>query len=296
MRWLVPYLLLLTASVAVVPCARAETVPLRTSDDPVGDAVDTTTGAVDDLSKPVSTGDVGTAVGGAVSTLQQTATDTGGTPSGGSRTSSRDRAGSTASPGKEFRSRFDRLPLRLERLLERIELGRNVRANIARLQEALASLSASERARVIRLLNAEIRRLRANGLSPTERRRVARLLRAREEIVAPAAPTSSPEAVDARTTTRTTAPPLAGGVLGAAAAGYDASPGKAAPPTGGGSSQPSGIVEGGGFPLTIVLALGAVLLVILGGLAVREEWRACAEPLAAGSLWLAVRVCGPTGL
>ena len=302
MKWLVPHLLLLMACMAVVPCAGAQIVSPQTSDDLVVDAVDTTTEAVADRTQSVPVGGLTTPLADAVSTTQQTATgavdggaavaDTSGSStsssgstsgtSGGSTSSSRHRSGGRASPGKEFRSRFDRLPPRLERLLERIELGRNLRANLRRLQEALASLSASERARVIRLLNAEIRHLRANGVSPAERRRIARLLRAREHITALGtptatplgAPTATPATVDAGTPIPTTRPKLAGGVLGASVSGRDTPSGQTAPSTIAGSSEPSGIPEAGGFPLKIVLALGAVLLVVLGGLAVKEEWLA----------------------
>jgi hypothetical protein len=294
MKWLVSYLLLVTAFVLVVPSAGAQIVPTQTADDLVGDTVDTTTDVLGDVSQSVSGGDLGTSLDTTVSTTQQVATDalgsgttsagtvdpsmsssgsTDGT-SGGSRSSSRERAAGSASPGKEFRSRFDRLPPRLERLLERIELGRNVRANLRRLQQALASLSTRERARVLRLLNAEIRRLRADGVSATERKRIGRLIRAREQITELGPPAPTPAVVDTSTRVRTTGPSPAGGVLDALEAGRDASPGKAAASSGVGSSEPSGIREPGGFPIRIVLVLGAVLLAILGGLAIREEWPA----------------------
>ena len=264
----------------VVPCAGAQIVPLQTSDNLVGDTVETTAGTVGDVTQSLPVRDLSTGLGGTVSTTEQTATDvlnsvtSGASTSGGSGSSSRDRADGTASPGKEFRSRFDRLPPRLERLLERIELGRNVRADLRRLQQALASLSAREQARVLRLLNAEISRLRADGVSAKERKRIERLIRAREAIAELGAPASTPAVADTSTRTRAAGSPPAGGVLGVSAAGRDASPGKAVPPTEAGSSGSAKTLDAGGFPLRILLAVGAVLLVILGGLALREEWPA----------------------
>ena len=73
------------------------------------------------------------------------------------------------------RTRFDRLPRRLEALLERIELGRNVRANLRRLEDALASASPQLRSRVLRLIRAEIDRLQRGGTTPRERRAIERL-------------------------------------------------------------------------------------------------------------------------
>jgi hypothetical protein len=294
MKWLVSQLCFLTAFLLVVPCAGAQDGLLQTSNDLIVDTVDTTTNAVGDLSQSVSLGDATDGLGGAVSTTEQTAAavldsgksstgssapatsgsaSTEGTISDGSGGSSRESAASSPSPGKEFRSRFDRLPPRLERLLERIELGRNVRANLRRLQEALASLSAQDRARVLRLLNAEIRQLRANGVSATERKRIERLIRVRGALTGLRAPTSA--AADASTRTPTTGPSLADEALGASAAGGDVPPGKRAGAPGDGtrgSSSPMGLRAAGGFPFKIFLALGAVLLLILGGLAAKEEW------------------------
>jgi hypothetical protein len=71
-------------------------------------------------------------------------------------------------------TRFDRLPRRYESLLERIESGRHVRANLARLGALLAS-SPQLRARVIRFIRLEIRRLERGGLTRRERAAVQRL-------------------------------------------------------------------------------------------------------------------------
>jgi hypothetical protein len=72
-------------------------------------------------------------------------------------------------------TRFDRLPRRYERLLERIESGRHVRANLARLRALLASASPQLRARVMRFIRLEIRRLERGGLTRRERAAVHRL-------------------------------------------------------------------------------------------------------------------------
>jgi hypothetical protein len=79
-----------------------------------------------------------------------------------------------SNPGSP-KTRFDRLPRRYETLLERIESGRNVRANVARLRALLASASPQLRARVMRLIRLEIRRLERGGLTRQERAAVQRL-------------------------------------------------------------------------------------------------------------------------
>jgi hypothetical protein len=299
MKWLVS-LLLLTAFAFVVPCAGAQTVPLQTSDDLVGDAVETTGDALADLSEPVSLGDSTAGLVETASATQEAAADALGsiTASAGTSTplsdstaaqgeadgtasqgeadgtASQGKADGTASPGKAFRTKFDRLPPRLERLLERIELGRNVRANLRRLEQALASLSVRERARLLRLLNAEIRRLRADGVSTAERRRIARLVRARATITAQPAPTPTSAVADASTGTPATAPaPGAGGPSAVGTLGASVSAGEAPPRDGAvGPSAPSGIPGEGAFSLTeVLLALGAVAFVIVTALAIKEE-------------------------
>lgn len=85
-------------------------------------------------------------------------------------------------PGR-LASHFDRLPRRYEMLLERLELGRGVRAAWARLEGLLASASPELRARVARLVRQELRRLEKGGLTRLERRaamRLRRLLRSLE--------------------------------------------------------------------------------------------------------------------
>jgi len=81
----------------------------------------------------------------------------------------------TASNPRSPHTRFDRLPRRYENLLEQIESGRHVRANIARLRALLASASPQLRARVMRLIRLEIRRLERGGLTRRERAAERRL-------------------------------------------------------------------------------------------------------------------------
>ena len=75
------------------------------------------------------------------------------------------------------------MPRRAEVLLERIELGRNVRANLRRL-EALLRRSPDLRTEVARALRAEMARLRKGGLTHVERRQLRRLVRL-QQVLAP---------------------------------------------------------------------------------------------------------------
>jgi hypothetical protein len=146
-------------------------------------------GAVSDVGGAVS-GVSGTLSGGGTTSSGGTSSGSTSTSSGGSSASG---SGSTAqqrraTPGRRYRSAFDRLPLRVETLLERIELGRNVRANLRRLERLLANASPALRARVLRLIRAEMRRLRAHGVTPAERRRLARLRLVHERLTADMSP------------------------------------------------------------------------------------------------------------
>jgi hypothetical protein len=91
-----------------------------------------------------------------------------------------------ARPGRAYQSRFDRLPRRVELLLERIELGRHIQANLRRLQALLAD-SPWLRARVLRALKAEIARLRAHGVTAADRRKIRRLVLVQKTLDSPAA-------------------------------------------------------------------------------------------------------------
>ncbi len=124
--------------------------PMGTATSPVNDEVGTVMtnigNAVGTVTSTVS-GTAGSIVGGANTasqTPQGTASPTVGSSSGGSGGTSpsngRNSAGSHGNrkaPGRSYRTRFDRLPRRAEILIERIELGRNMRANLGRLEALL---------------------------------------------------------------------------------------------------------------------------------------------------------------
>jgi hypothetical protein len=97
--------------------------------------------------------------------------------SGDSGAREKSRSGETRRSSKDAsaRTRFDRLPRRYEVLLERIESGHRVRANIARLRSLLATATPRMRARILRLIRSEIRRLEHNGLTRRERLAARRL-------------------------------------------------------------------------------------------------------------------------
>jgi hypothetical protein len=255
MKWFVSLLLLAFAS--LVPCAGAQVGTLTTPEDPLTIPDD----ALGDLSRPGSVGDSTDVLG-----------DTGGEAVESGTASAR------TSPGKAFRTTFDRLPSRLEKLLERIELGRNVRANLKRLEEMLGSVSVRERARLLRLLNGEVRRLRAGGVSPAERRRIHRIIRTRAALTAPrvSAPPSDVAEGTAGTSGAAVAPgtgPRVGeGVLRAYVAAGTAPPSAGGTPPSRGAGEPPSDGDEGAFALSrLLLALAAVLLVIVAGLAIREE-------------------------
>jgi hypothetical protein len=155
-----------------------------------------------------ATSTVGDTVGTAQETVSETVSETATTPSSGSGSTSTSSGGTSSSEGSSSaagsrsssrgraadsgpRTRFDRLPPRLERLLERIELGRNVRANLRRLEQALASASPELRRRVLRLIRAEIRRLERGDVTPRERRRIERLRLVLETLTSPSPSPSS---------------------------------------------------------------------------------------------------------
>jgi hypothetical protein len=186
-------------------------------DDPVGtvtstadDAVGTVTSTVDDAVGTVTSTASDTTnsiVGGvyAPQTQEGTASSSPASNSGGSAGTSTSNRGSAAgsnrrsaagshgdrmAPGRSYHTRFDRLPRRAEILIERIELGRNVRANLRRL-EVLLTRSPALRAGVARALRSELDRLRKGGLTHAERRQVRRLVRV-QRALAPSASGSSP--------------------------------------------------------------------------------------------------------
>jgi hypothetical protein len=134
------------------------------------DAVSGATGAVSGVIDAVSGS-------GALSGYGTTNATSSGADGGSGSVSSGDASSGSATDSNRGspHTRFDRLPRRYESLLERIESGRNVRANIARLRALLASASPQLRARVMRFIRLEIRRLERGGLTRRERAAVQRL-------------------------------------------------------------------------------------------------------------------------
>jgi hypothetical protein len=84
-----------------------------------------------------------------------------------------------------IRTMFDRLPRRIEILLERIEMGQKLRTSSRRLERALAAASPRLRARVLRLVRSELRRLERGGITGVERGRVKRLRRVANALAQP---------------------------------------------------------------------------------------------------------------
>jgi hypothetical protein len=247
---------LLLAFASLVPSAGAQSVTLTTPDT----TLTTPDDALGGLSQPGSVGDATDDLGDAAGDAVKSAT-----------------ASPRTASGKAFRTRFDRLPARLERLLERIELGRNVRANRKRLEQMFGALSVRERSRLLRVLNSEIRRLRAGGVSPAERRRIRRLVHTRQALVGRSAPAPTSNVPHGTVGTSGnaqasgTGPRVGEGVLRAHAAASKARPNEGATARGGAGERPAEEDEGGFALSPLLIALGAVLLVIIGGLALREE-------------------------
>ena len=159
-----------------------------TADDVVGSVTSTASGTAGSLVAGTSVGPQTILQGATSSSTGTSSSDSRGTTSsdggrpGGSR-------GDQRTPGRSYHTRFDRLPRRAEVLLERIELGRNVRANLRRL-EALLRRSPDLRTEVARALRAEMARLRKGGLTHVERRQLRRLVRL-QQVLAPQASGSS---------------------------------------------------------------------------------------------------------
>jgi hypothetical protein len=111
------------------------------------------------------------------STGESGSSSTGESGSASSGESSASTRSAKASNRGSPHTRFDRLPRRYEMLLERIESGRHVRASVARLRALLASASPELRARIMRVIRMEIRRLERGGLNRREQAAAERLRR-----------------------------------------------------------------------------------------------------------------------
>jgi hypothetical protein len=266
--------LILAVCLATGGSAAAQVVP--DVEDTTSDVVGTVTSTADDVLNDV-VGNEGGVVGGATDGVGSATdglagalvplTGSGGEASGSTsarrgRDSGRAEARGGSSRPQE-RTRFDRLPRRLEALLERIELGRNVRANLRRLEEALESASPALRARVLRLIRAEIDRLQRGGTTPHERRRIERLRLALERL--DETPVAAPEPAIAAVPGEPvmgvgseTDPLPSTGALGHRAEG-DGAPNRA-PESSPNDPSPSPFPPGDGLPFV----LGLVLLFLIG--------------------------------
>ena len=139
--------------------------------DAVGNVTSTASGTAGSIVDGVNSGSQTPA---ASSSAGSSSDDSGGTSSSDRRKAAGSR-GDGKVPGRSYHTRFDRLPHRAEILLERIELGRNMRANLRRL-EALLRHSPALRDELARALHSELARLRNGGLTHAERRQVRRLV------------------------------------------------------------------------------------------------------------------------
>lgn len=150
-----------------------------------GGPVETVTSVVSSVTG--QTGAVATATGGApdpasTGALTDPTSTAGGAPGG---TAGGAGGGTAALPMPRLRTTFDRLPRRLEALLERIVVGQAPGANLRRLEQALRAAPPELRARVLRLLQAEMRRLKQGGLTRSERERYRRLRRVLKALSQP---------------------------------------------------------------------------------------------------------------
>jgi hypothetical protein len=153
--------------------------------DSVTDVTDSVTGATSGVTGGVN--DAGSAVDDSVSGSTSVVSGSSGSPATSSSTgesgsasgngsSTSTRSGKASNRGSPH-TKFDRLPRRYEMLLERIESGRHVRASVARLRALLASASPELRARIVRVIRMEIRRLERGGLNRREQAAAERLRR-----------------------------------------------------------------------------------------------------------------------
>jgi hypothetical protein len=142
-----------------------------------GGPVETVTSVVSSVTS--QTGAVGTATGAATDPASGGAASDPSSTAGGAAGGTAESTGGSAAALQvpRLRTTFDRLPSRLEVLLERLVVGQKPGANLRRLEHALRAAAPQLRARVLRLLRAEMRKLKRGGLTPIERDRYRRLHR-----------------------------------------------------------------------------------------------------------------------
>jgi hypothetical protein len=180
--------------------------------------VTSTAGGVTGSGGDSASGAAGSTIGALIGSAETSsgASGTGGDSASGRTSASRSET-RNARPGRGYRSRFDRLPRRAELLLERIELGRHIQANLRRLRALLAG-SPELRARVLRALQAELTHLRAHGVTAAERRQIRRLILVRTALASPTAGPALPSSPAAVEDGVTTPPPERAGDVSAARA------------------------------------------------------------------------------
>jgi hypothetical protein len=211
-----------------------------------GGPVETVTSVVSSVAG--QTGAVATATGGApdpasTGALTDPTSTAGGVPGGTAG------GAGAALPVPRLRTTFDRLPRRLEALLERIVVGQAPGANLRRLERALRAAPPELRARVLRLLQAEMRRLKQGGLTRSERERYRRLRRVLKALSQPG-PSSAIRSQSAPLPAQSGDPES--GAPSERSGLNPTSPGDSHPVTGAGSQRSSGSTAGkdrdvGGF-------------------------------------------------
>ena len=149
------------------------------------DSVDAVAGSVSGTSG--SSGSGGGLLGSGTTSSTSSSGGSGSTADGDSTARTRNATSRGSNRGSP-QTAFNRLPRRYEALLERIEAGHHVRAGIARLGALLASASPKVRARILRLIGMEIRRLERGGVTPRERAMLERLRRLRSALAPNVAP------------------------------------------------------------------------------------------------------------
>jgi hypothetical protein len=221
--------------------------------------------------------------------------DSGGSASSSSGDSRSGRDTSGSSRGTRH-TRFDRLPRRYEILLERIESGTNVRRNLARLRALLASASPELRARIMRLIRMEVRRLEKGALTRRERAAVRRLRRLLTRLDGQVVRTATPQSFSLGRLAG------AGGTAASVAHVAGVSASGAGPRTGSAARNPTSQREGLGlaipklplpppgspstlfWPILVALAVMGGLLLILVTAGSRNSFPSPARGMVAVSL------------
>ena len=209
------------------------------------------TGQTTVASDPTGSDSEASSVVGTLETAVGGSEGNSGTADGSSGTADSSRSSRASADGGRSTSngsaptRFDRLPRRFEILLERIEFGHKVRVSAARLRALFASATPEVRARILRLIRTEIRRLKRNGLTHRERAAVRRLHRLRSMLAHEAARSGPPASSSlGRLAGAGVTSANAGATAASSAAGAGSPSGAAEQPFTGGPSGPGLDVPG----------------------------------------------------